>query len=524
MSPGTRRAFLAEVGSGMLVAGLGTSTASSIGLAAANAGVDERALSFGNLEPLVGLLQETPVEKLLRVLVARLRDGTGLRELVAAAALANARTFGGEHYQGFHSFMALAPAFQMAKELPERLRPLPVLKVLYRNTQFIQGVGGRKAEKLVPVRPADLPADVRADELLRDTNRRGDKERSEAIFAAIARKPGAAPLDDLLLRVEDRGDVHTTVLVWRAWETLEFTGPEHSHTLLRQSVRHCITEDAGLASAQSVPKLVQQYRLADRKPGTRRAEDGWIEGMIETILTSRPERALDSVAAALAEGIAPEDVGETIALSANQLVLRQVEKWEGDYYGCRVHGDSPGVHASDAVNAWRNIARVSNARNRAAGLILAAANVVESHRWSADRRYRGHEKNPFPSPEHRERVKKIDPDSLLRELDGAIRENDQFRACAIVERYGALGRPAQRVLDTLLRYAVSEDGRLHAEKYYRTATEEFARSRAAFRWRHLTALARVTASAYGFTAGDKRDGKDGSRAPGYEEARRLLDL
>ena len=30
------------------------------------------------------------------------------------------------------------------------------------------------------------------------------------------------------------------------------------------------------------------------------------------------------------------------------------------------------------------------------------------------------------------------------------------------------------MFDLLLKYAVSEDGALHAEKYYRTATEEFA--------------------------------------------------
>ena len=63
-----------------------------------------------------------------------------------------------------------------------------------------------------------------------------------------------------------------------------------------------------------------------------------------------------------------------------------------------------------------------------------------------------------------------------------------------------------------MKYAVSEDGALHAEKYYRTSTEEFARSRAAFRWQHLVALSRVTASACGFAA------------PGVPEARKLLKV
>ena len=69
---------------------------------------------------------------------------------------------------------------------------------------------------------------------------------------------------------------------------------------------------------------------------------------------------------------------------------------------------------------------------------------------------------------------------------------------------------ARDVFAVLRGYAVSEDGALHAEKYYRTVTEEFAAARPAFRWRQLAALARVTASAYGYPA------------PGLQQAREVL--
>ncbi len=75
-----------------------------------------------------------------------------------------------------------------------------------------------------------------------------------------------------------------------------------------------------------------------------------------------------------------------------------------------------------------------------------------------------------------------------------------------------MGLPARPVLDLLLRYAVSEDGALHAEKYYCTASEEFAAARPIFQWRQLVALARVTASAYGYAA------------PGYKDACDLLKV
>ena len=50
-------------------------------------------------------------------------------------------------------------------------------------------------------------------------------------------------------------------------------------------------------------------------------------------------------------------------------------------------------------------------------------------------------------------------------------------------------------------------GALHAEKFYRTVSEEFAATRAPFRWRHVVALARVTASEYGRPAAGMAEAK-----------------
>jgi hypothetical protein len=68
------------------------------------------------------------------------------------------------------------------------------------------------------------------------------------------------------------------------------------------------------------------------------------------------------------------------------------------------------------------------------------------------------------------------------------------------------------VFERLLRYAITEDGALHAEKYFQTVHDDFYSTRPAFRWRHLVALARVTASEYGYAAA------------GQEEARSLLGI
>jgi hypothetical protein len=500
----------------MVLASIGPALAADLGLGTAWAGETAESLTFGKLEPLVALMQETGPDRLLPMLVDRLRGGTLLSQLVAAATLANVRTFGGEDYVGFHTMMALAPAYHMARELPEDRRPLPVLKVLYRNSNRIQEKGGRTNEVLHSVKPGPLSEGREGGEALREAVRRKDMEGAERTFAALAQGSADDALNHLLRTVQDATEVHRVVMVYRAWDVLDLLGKDQAHTLLRQSVRYCVTNEgerynANFGGARHiVPELLDQYRLLSRLPGKRAAEDAWVERLSQTIFRATPEQAAEAAAAALAEGMDPDAIGEALALAANQLVLRdngRPQTVAPNKPAGSVHGDGIGVHACDSANAWRNIARVSNPRNRIACLILGAYQVA------LDRRLRGGDFlnwEPYPRAEARRVVEAIDRGDLLREAEAAIRNKDQGRATALVHRCGELGLPPRPVFDLLLRYAVSEDGALHGEKYYRTVTEEFAATRPAFRWRQLVALARVTASAYG------------QPAPGYADACRLL--
>jgi hypothetical protein len=515
MINGNRRQFLADVGKGMLLASIGPALASELGLSPAYAGNDESRLTFGDREPLVALMQDTPADKLLPLLVDKLKAGTDLQSLVAAAALANARTFGGNDYTGYHAFMALVPAYQMAKELPEDRRALPVLKVLYRNSNRIQEHGGRNSEVLHQVAAAELAKEHPDSERLRDATRKADMDAAERTFAAVAKGPVGEAFNHLQFSIQDEIDVHRVVLSWRAWVSLDLTGKEHAHTLLRQSVRFCVEEEQEIRKRKRqpeiravLPKLLDQYKLVGRPIGKREADDAWVERLADVVYGTDRARAADAVASALAEGFSPEAVGEAISLAANRLVLcdpgrtkSQVQpgKPEGS-----IHGASVGVHASDSANAWRNIARVSSPRNTVASLIVGAFHTAGQSGGLA--------KQPHPHPEQLDKTKAKDADTLLRETEAAIKERDQARACALIHRYGESGHAPRPVFDLLLKYGISEDGALHAEKFYRTVSEEFFATRPAFRWRQLVALARVTASEYGFPA------------PGYVEACKLLKV
>jgi hypothetical protein len=513
----SRRQFLAEVGRGMVTVSVGCSLASELGLTPAQGGEALERLNFGPLEPLVALMQETPVQRLLPTLVSQLNSGTDLRRLAAAAALANARTFGGEDYVGFHTMMALAPAVHMSAELPASHAALPIFKVLYRNTNRIHEHGGASSEvlKVVPALSGEQKPQPQA---VRDAIRRRDTGAAESTFAAVARVSAYEALNDLLVAVEDGTDVHRVVLPYRAWDMLGLIGMEHAHTLLRQSVRFCLqseqyVHDRPGHTATVLATLLDQYHLMGREPGDRAVDDGWVDSTSRQIFEGSPDSAAETAAAALADGIAPAVVGEAVALAANQIILRDIGRTFRDEVPGKpigsVHGDSIGVHACDSANAWRNLARAGNARNTFACLILGAYQVA------LDRVERGGDFlhwQPLPLPQHTRQIGQTEPAALLNELDEAIRGNLQAHAAALAARYGELGHPPRPIFDLLLKYAISEDGSLHAEKFYRTVCEEFAATRPAYRWRQVTALARVTASEYG------------RPAPGYAEARELLKV
>jgi hypothetical protein len=409
--------------------------------------------------------------------------------------------------------MAMLPALEMSNMLPTGRQPLPVLKVLYRNSQQIEKCGGASKAALLAQHAAEHVAEGDLGEQIRDACRKVDVDRGEKLLASVADSPLDA-FNALQPAIEDDLNVHRFVFAHRTYGLVGLLGKEYSYSLLRQCVRFCADHERSRIKHNQpespiralLPKLLDQYKLAGKTPGKRDPGDAAVDELSRTIYNGPRDKAAEAVAAALAEGIDPEVVGEAISLASNMYVLRQsADKW-------RTHGDSAGVHSSDATNAWRNMARITETRHAVSGLIVAA--------YHAGIQAAPFQSPPYPTDEHRALVKVQDPSALLAETEDAIRHNDQGRATAAIAIYGERGHAVDPVFELMLKYAISEDGRLHGEKFFHTVREEYRTIRPAFRWRQIVALARVTTSAYGYNRDDQR----GFRAAGYEEACKLLGV
>src|SRR5262245_27968026 len=337
----------------MLAVLIGPALAAQLGLAAEDRS-DDKSKPAATLARLADLLQQTPTARLLPTLQEQLGKGLTLRELVAAGAVANARAFGGQDYNGYHTFMALCPSYSMAMALPEKERPLPIFKVLYRNSSLIHGGRCEKEDRLAKVEPAKLKDNVPAREQLRDAARNKKVDQAEAVFASM-KGTAAEDYEDIQLLVQDDLNVHRVVLAWRSWEVLDFTGKDHARGMLRQTIRFCADSRHQNPKAHPIrevlPKLLDSHKLLSRKPGTKKVNDAWVEKVAKTIYSDKQTTAAETVAAALADGVAPEAVGEAISLAATMLVLgdpgRPKEWSSAAKPPGSVHGDSVGVHASD---------------------------------------------------------------------------------------------------------------------------------------------------------------------------------
>lgn len=512
----TRRWFLRRVGQGMLLAGIGSQCASDLGLelgsVADAADDDPRRLNFGKLEPLVELMQATEPDALTKILADKIRQGTDLKTLTAAGALANARTFGGQDYIGFHTFMALAPAYQMAIKLPTAQQALPVLKVLHRNSSRIQALGGRAHEVLLAAEAEGVPANLDTSEFLRSVARTGDVNRADRVCVGLADLPCHEAFKHVMMEVEDEVDVHRVVLAWRALDTLSIAGTEWANCLLRQSIRYCTNVENQMLQNKRppspirklLPELIDRYSLQSISQSSKVGDDRWLDELAQTIFQGTREQAADAVAQSLRAGYSHGDVAEALSIAANRLVLfdrGRPEKWansEKPVGSC--HGDSIGVHASDAANAWRNIVDVHAKHATKANASLESISALIVGAFHTGGQSENCADKAIPLDEHKAQLKVGSPTELLNLAEEAIRSHDQFRAAAAIQTYGEQNLPDEPVFDIMRRFATSEDGALHAEKYFHTVTEEFALTRKTFRWNQLVALARVTASEFGRTS------------------------
>ena len=287
-------------------------------------------------------MQETPPTSCCRCWSRSMQGGTDLRDAGRGRARwPTPAPSAAQDYVGFHTFMALAPGLRRwSRELPEPTgRRCRCSRCSTATPTASRSTGGREHEVLHPVAAGGPARRPHGGEALREATRGRRHGRGRADL----RRAGAGPIGEAFNDLQyvgagrRRRPPRRPRLAGLGAARPDGQGARpHAAApvgaLLRATRRAASRATTGRAGdpAPCCRKLLDQYKLLEQAagrphgrttPGSRAEPDD--------LRAPAATQAADAVAAALAEGIAPEAVGEAISLAANQLVLRDPGRPQG---------------------------------------------------------------------------------------------------------------------------------------------------------------------------------------------------
>jgi hypothetical protein len=212
-----------------------------------------------DVEPIVRLIEETPREKCVELMVDQLQRGLPYRNFLAALFLAGVRNVM-PHPPGFkfHCVLAIHSANQLSLDAVPEDRLLPLFWAL---DQFKRSQADNIREGNVRMREftGPLPSPEKAAAEFHEAMRTWDDERAQRAIVAFVRSRGADEVIEALWRygARDFRDIgHKSIFVANSWRTLQTIGWRHAEPAMRSVVMALLDASSrrGSAPAPSGPR------------------------------------------------------------------------------------------------------------------------------------------------------------------------------------------------------------------------------------------------------------------------------
>ena len=286
------------------------------------------------MEPLVRFLEDTPRERLLEEVAARIRRGMSYRDLLAALLLAGVRNIQPRPVGfKFHAVLVVNSAHLASLSSPDSDRWLPIFWALdYFKSAQAQDV--KEGDwTMSAANELAVPPPQKAREAFIEAMENWDETAADAAVCGLVRSAGAHSIFELFCRYcarDFRELGHKAIYAANSWRTLQCVGWHHAEPVLR-SLAYALLDRTGDANP------AQSDLPADR-PGRRNLElrdtipANWTGGKIsapataEMLQTIRQGSALDTsdkVAELLNRGVAPQSVWDALFNGAGELLLRE---------------------------------------------------------------------------------------------------------------------------------------------------------------------------------------------------------
>jgi len=332
-----RRAFIQRSTAATMTAALGDLAflAQLPRVSAAEAKLPARMVQFHpDLEPLVRLLEETPRDRVLEEVAAKIKRGTSYREVLAALLLAGVRNIQPRPVGfKFHAVLVVNSAHLASLASPDSDRWLPIFWAID-NFKSSQAADVREGDwALGAVDESAVPPSHKARAALIDALDRWDEPAADAAIVGLCRTAGADEIFEVLCRygARDFREIgHKEIYVANSFRTLETIGWRHAEPVLRSLVYAILDRDG----AKENPAKAD---LPADRPFRRNVEDvkqiraGWldgkpgVDGTREMLAAIRSGAAVDTSAKAielLNRGVAPQSIWDALFDGAGELLMR----------------------------------------------------------------------------------------------------------------------------------------------------------------------------------------------------------
>jgi hypothetical protein len=296
-------------------------------------------IRFGSdVEPIVRIIEETPRERCVDVLVGQLRAGLPYRRFLAGVFLAALRK---QH--SHHSVYLVHSAHQVSLDLAPKERLLP----LFWAVDHFKWHQERFPTPPVNILAGDLPPPEKAESEFHEAMRNSDTERAERASTALARSAGARQAFDTFWQYGCR-DIsligHRAIAVTNSWRTLETVGWQHAEPVLRFAVYNLLNTNGG-------PDRYYPPNLARVDQVLGKLTAGWSVGGTDLTATAElfaelrqgdSERACELAIQLLSRGRGAQSVWDALHIAAAELLILHPSSIE--------MGGRP-LHVNTTVNA-----------------------------------------------------------------------------------------------------------------------------------------------------------------------------
>jgi len=333
-----RRSFLqTAVGTGALAALSDFGFLAQLpSVSAAEAVADPRMVRFHpEIEPLVRLLEDTPRERVIEEVAARIKRGLSYRQLLAALFLAGVRDLQPRPVGfKFHAVLVINSAHLASLASPESDRWLPIFWAID-NFKFSQAAKQKEGNwKLPPVEESAVVPGHRARAAFAEAMDHWDEAAADAAIAGLVRSDTSA--DELFeifchYGARDFREIgHKSIYVSNSFRCLEVIGWQHAEPVLR-SLAYALLDHDDTKENPSKTDLPADRPFRENLTLLKGIREGWTEGkpspeasadLLKALRAGSAADASGLVAKMLNDGVAPQSIFDGLFSGAGELLMQ----------------------------------------------------------------------------------------------------------------------------------------------------------------------------------------------------------